>query len=146
MTEPKSGKRTFLFQLDVMVSAKTNGEALAQLLQAMNKGGFEDYRVTSGVELGQAIEQALAATPEPRSVPIEVEPPASDSPLEERIRRYMEEKKLIRLNVNKGRGVKLNMPCRIIGFDGDKGLLSVYHVDEKQVYNISLNEIDDFLE
>ncbi|EXX91679.1 hypothetical protein BG53_08755 [Paenibacillus darwinianus] len=63
----------------------------------------------------------------------------------ERIRSYIAANKLIRLNVNKGRGVKLSVPCRILSYDESKLAVTVYHVDEKQVYIFDLNEIDDFI-
>ncbi|WP_281885538.1 hypothetical protein [Paenibacillus sp. YYML68] len=51
---------------------------------------------------------------------------------------------LIRLSILKGKGVKASMPCRIINTDPPSGNLSVYHVDEKKVYLVKINEIDDF--
>lgn len=59
-------------------------------------------------------------------------------------REYMDKNKLIRLKVNKGLGVSLSIPGRIINLDEASELLTVYHVDEKQVYTFKLNEIDDF--
>jgi hypothetical protein len=59
-------------------------------------------------------------------------------------REYMDKNKLIRLKVNKGLGVSLSIPGRIINLDDASELLTVYHVDEKQVYTFKLNEIDDF--
>jgi hypothetical protein len=46
--------------------------------------------------------------------------------------------------VNKGLGIKLSIPCRIINVDENESLITVYHVDEKQVYSFRLNEIEDF--
>ncbi|MBD3917615.1 hypothetical protein H8B09_02535 [Paenibacillus sp. PR3] len=59
-------------------------------------------------------------------------------------REFMEQNKLIRLKINKGLGVSLSIPGRIINVDEATELLTVYHVDEKQVYTFKLNEIDDF--
>lgn len=59
---------------------------------------------------------------------------------------YIASKQLIRLSVNKGRGVKLDIPCRLLNYDAGLELLSVYHVDEKQVYTFNLTEIDDIVE
>ncbi|QAY65072.1 hypothetical protein [Paenibacillus protaetiae] len=53
---------------------------------------------------------------------------------------------LIRLIVNKGFGVKLNIPCRIIQADEQSNKLTVYHVDEKQVYSFTLTEIEEIIE
>ncbi|MWC26934.1 hypothetical protein [Paenibacillus sp. MMS18-CY102] len=64
--------------------------------------------------------------------------------ISEQFRACMKENKLIRLKVNKGMGVTLNIPGRIINLDEEASLLTVYHVDEKQVYTFKLNEIDDY--
>jgi hypothetical protein len=53
--------------------------------------------------------------------------------------------KLIRFIVNKGRGVQQSIPGRILDFDPVRSLIHVYHVDEKQVYILQLNEIDEFI-
>lgn len=167
---PQADDNSFLFQVDILVSAKSNGEALEKLLRVLNAGEFEDFRIGSGIQLGKVIEEALAqekkkpsppaapaggATPALKATAAALKAqadeskgksvPASDS-LEQRIQQYIQTNKLIRLNVNKGRGVKLSMPCRILGYDNEKQLITVYHVDEKQVHSLKLFEIDDFLE
>lgn len=50
---------------------------------------------------------------------------------------------LVRIAVVKSKGIRLSIPCRILKFDFDEQLLTVYHVDEKKVYSFSLNEIED---
>ncbi|MFS0727257.1 hypothetical protein [Paenibacillus sp. 1P07SE] len=82
----------------------------------------------------------VAAASEARSDALS--PMAAD----QRIHAFIEQNKLIRLHVNKGRGIKLSIPCRIVKFDEEQGNVTVYHVDEKQVYTFSVNEIDDFIE
>lgn len=52
---------------------------------------------------------------------------------------------LVRLHIVKGRGVKLDIPCKVLNFDEQSHHLSVYNVDNKQVYLVELNEIDDFI-
>lgn len=52
---------------------------------------------------------------------------------------------LVRLNVVKGRGVKLSIPCKILNFDEQTLNLSVYDVDNKIVHLINMYEIDDFV-
>lgn len=187
----ESNDHSYLFKVDILVEAKTNGEALEQLLRVLNGSGFADYRIDSGIDLGQIIEAALALKkkkPEPAAAQAQstaasnkakiaaaVEKAkekaattksgaasssgpdssssravsatsASSDELEKRIRNYIETNKLIRLSVNKGRGVKLSMPCRIISFDARSQLLTAYHVDDKQVHSFNLFEIDDFME
>jgi hypothetical protein len=172
--------RSFLFQVDILIQADSNGEALERLLHVLNGGRFADYRVGSGIQLGQMIEEALqrqkksqesappaAAAEKSRPADaVKAKPAAATSKsgtstaaapkappaapvsdeLDARIRQYADSNKLIRLNVNKGRGVKLSIPCRIVGFDSNAQLLTVYHVDEKQVHTFKLFEIDDFID
>ena len=152
----------YLFQVDVMLHASSNGAALEQLLRVLNSGIFTDYRIGSGIQLGSAIEQALARTTQtvpipikehaksPGKEPVNAKPHAKESgkanPLEIRIRHFIQSNQLIRLNINKGRGVKMSLPCRVVNYDPSNQMLTVYHVDEKQVYTVFLNEIDDFIE
>jgi hypothetical protein len=112
---------SYIFQVEITLSASSNGAALEQLIRVLNNGEFVDYRIGSG------------------------KTPHQHNPLESRINQYIESNELIRLNVNKGRGIKMSIPCRVINFDVDSQLLTVYHVDEKQVYSMGLNEIDDFV-
>lgn len=54
-------------------------------------------------------------------------------------------KDLVRISVVRKRQARWSIPCRILGYDRNSELLTVYHVDEKQVYSLKLNEIDDFI-
>ncbi|MBB6733487.1 hypothetical protein [Cohnella zeiphila] len=137
-TNKTSEDDSFLFQVEILVHAPTNGVAMERLLHALNAGEFADFRIQSGIQLGARIEQELSQTPLP-------EPPPADD-LDSRIRGYINSNKLIRVNVNRGKGVKMSMPCRVVNYDPDKELLTLYHVDEKRVYSIRLNEVDDFVD
>jgi len=139
-TNKTSTNESFLFRVEILVKAPTNGVAMERLLHALNEGQFVDYRIQSGVQLGNRIEKELAD-----SEPVELPMPADDS-LTARIRDYIRANRLIRVNVNKGKGVKMSMPCRVVNYDADKQLLTLYHVDEKTVYTIRLNEVDDFID
>jgi hypothetical protein len=172
-TEQHPENQTFLFQVDILVNAQTNGKALEHLLHVLNSGSFADYRINSGITIGQKIESAIqtvkpatnssvkpkdAAKPNisrtkpetapPKSASTASKPQVSSIPdeLDARIRDFINTNKLIRLNVNKGRGIKLSIPCRVLQFDAATQLLTVYHVDEKQVHTLKLFEIDDFIE
>ncbi|MEK3724884.1 hypothetical protein [Paenibacillus sp. FSL H8-0034] len=57
---------------------------------------------------------------------------------------FKERNSLVRLTIVKAKGIKLSLPCRILNVDAPGGMVSVYHVDEKQVYLFKINEIDDF--
>lgn len=63
--------------------------------------------------------------------------------VENQLKSYIEQNRLLRLRINKGKGITLNLPCRILNYDASNQLLNVYHVDEKQVYAFNLNEIED---
>jgi len=153
----------YLFNIDILVEGETNALAAERLLHLLNQCGFPDFRIKSGLELGKLIDAletaatGAAATRNPRnSEPaneFKVKPDrrhetaaAEEVPLMiDRVRTCISDNRLIRLSVNKGFGVRLNIPCRIIKLDETNQMLTVYHVDEKQVYTFSLNEIDDFV-
>ncbi|MFF2480644.1 hypothetical protein [Paenibacillus sp. NPDC058071] len=156
--------QSYVFQVELLVEGPNNGVALEQLLHALNQLPLKDYRITGGIQLGQLIDQRKQEAADVSPIPVQVKPKAASkktsapTPKEavpqsdpsasgfEAIRGYMKNNKLIRLLVNKGFGVKLSIPCRIINFDEDTNVVAVYHVDEKQVYTFRLNEIEDFQE
>jgi len=171
--EPRSSS-SYLFNVDILIEDESNARALERLLSLLNRSGAADFRIQSGIELGKMID-ALTMNSEHLSIsapgphlnlvpPIaEQTAPSNDSSLppdaaaassaqadtlaaDQRIRAYIEQNQLIRLLVNKGLGVRLSIPCRIISFDEMTGNVTVYHVDEKQVYTFSINEVDDFVE
>ncbi|EJW14675.1 hypothetical protein M5X00_06435 [Paenibacillus alvei] len=63
--------------------------------------------------------------------------------VEKQLRNYIDQNCLLRLRINKGKGITMSLPCRILNYDASNQLLNVYHVDEKQVYAFNLNEIED---
>ncbi|MBP3962163.1 hypothetical protein I8J30_05515 [Paenibacillus sp. DLE-14] len=155
-----------MFNVDILVEGETNAIAMERLLHALNQSGFADFRIKSGIELGRLIE-ALEAGPAGKQKDKETKasrntakadpaaiaaPKQAAAPAEldltfvtDRIKACIAENRLIRLMVNKGFGVKLNIPCRIINLDESSQMLTVYHVDEKQVYSFKLYEIDEFI-
>lgn len=153
---PEEGPSSYLFRVEVMIEDNHHAAALEKLIRGLNAGAFDDYRITSGIQLGELIEARQArggvSTPIPIESQQQQEAPVSaavSTAVNEGfapIREFMKSNKLIRLIVNKGLGIKLSIPCRIINMDEDEHLITVYHVDEKQVYTFRLNEIEDFLE
>ncbi|ANY65093.1 hypothetical protein BBD42_00320 [Paenibacillus sp. BIHB 4019] len=180
-------KQSYVLQVELLVENVSNAAALEQVIHALNAGGFVDYRILSGVQLGQVIDQrkADAAVQVPMEIdfkgptqnekqtqsnksaangksapsakdkdvpsvkaakPKVVEPSLSD-PYDgfADIRGFMKSNKLIRLIVNKGLGITLSIPCRILNVDDTTNMITVYHVDEKQVYTFKLNEIEDYI-
>jgi len=61
------------------------------------------------------------------------------------IESLIKENRLTRIVVNNKHGKHQSIPCRILNFDRDNNVVSIYHVDEKQVYTFRTNEIDEFL-
>ena len=61
------------------------------------------------------------------------------------IESLIKENRLTRIVVNNKHGKHQSIPCRILNFDRDTNVVSIYHVDEKQVYTFRTNEIDEFL-
>jgi hypothetical protein len=163
-------KTAYLFNVDILVEGETNAVALEKLLNVLNGGNFPDYRIVSGLEMGTLIANMRESAAEFRPIPVKAaagnaappsggtqaaktktdadqsRDPNGDPSINERIRRCIEAKRLIRLSVNKGYGIRLSIPCRILNFDETAQLLTVYHVDEKQVYAFNLYEIDEFSE
>ncbi|UVI31838.1 hypothetical protein [Paenibacillus spongiae] len=160
-----TGQSAYLFNVDILVEGSANAVALERLLHLLNNNsGVRDFRVNSGIQLGEIIRELeqrngsnYAAVPIPEhmqggmtaavteAASADASSAVSKPSIAERIRGYIAENRLIRLSVNKGQGVKLNIPCRVIQFDESTQLITVYHVDEKQVYAFNWNEIDDFV-
>ncbi len=160
----------FLFNVDLMITGKNNAVALQKLLDILNnQQELADFRVVNGIKLGVQIEQAIQAagqqqtavhipasmkskpspaSPPPTTTPNEIPAPKETSSSQEDdmgswLSMYIESSQLIRVTINR-RGERMSIPCRILKYDNDDQTISVYHVDEKQVYTFKLNEIDDF--
>ncbi|AGA58763.1 hypothetical protein Theco_2673 [Thermobacillus composti KWC4] len=189
--EQPSGRNLYIFNVELLIESDTNATALEHLVSALNRSGFTDYRIKSGIETGSPIQQAAQGPHQSNPLPTPAElangktvaaesvfrlaeaseplVPSTGNSREtasgnakgaaddgdstgcidkamERIRGYIAGNRLVRLNVNRGRGIKLSVPCRIINLDESMYTVTVYHVDEKKVYTFGLFEIDDFIE
>ena len=162
----------YLFNVDILINARTNPLALQFLLEMLNSSDkLTDFNINSGLELGRTIDTLLrsakmalkneSSPPAPVSIKLPEKP--ADKPAERptakkapvvtptetpadvfgKIRQYIQNNQLVRLRANR-HGKQVSMPCRILNFDEAANSLSVYHVDEKQVYTFQLNEIDEF--
>ncbi|GLX65692.1 hypothetical protein [Paenibacillus glycanilyticus] len=156
---PTQSARTnsYVFQVELLIEGDSNGAALEKLIKSLNQGGYTDYRILNGIQLGRIIDQRKSELPGIQQIPVPpFVKPAAPAPATaasavpsinnglESFRACMKNNKLIRLIVNKGLGIKLSIPCRILNIDEQGHLVTVYHVDEKQVYTFRLNEIEDF--
>jgi len=154
-------KTSYVYNVQFLIEDEHHASALAQLLNKINAAGFIDYKVISGIELGTEIDTRLMKASSKSSVPTQLPdhndntPKASEAAVQqgnqlslgmELFRQCKDQNKLIRLIVNRGLGIVISIPCRVINIDENDSLITVYHVDEKQVYTFRLNEIEDFIE
>ncbi|RCX17364.1 hypothetical protein DFP94_10988 [Fontibacillus phaseoli] len=171
----------YLFNVEILVRNETNAKALQSLLTLLNSGEhIIDYRINSGIELGEIIESLLTAKKQsiisksykrltateqtkktPDAQPAKAKAPAQEpasktqqgtfeeiaksGEFEKWIKTYIAENRLVRLLVNHN-GKRTSIPCRVLNFLPETYTLSVYHVDEKQVYTFNLSEIIDFID
>ncbi|WP_054939756.1 hypothetical protein [Paenibacillus ihuae] len=157
----------YLFNVDILINARTNPLALQFLLEVLNNSDkVTDFNINSGLELGRTIDTLLrsakmalkqeSAQPIPIKLPVKpaneqtekhnASKSAPEIPADAfaKIRQYIKNNQLVRLRTNSP-GKQMSMPCRILNFDDAAYTISVYHVDEKQVYTFNLNEIDEFV-
>ncbi|MDQ0896951.1 hypothetical protein [Paenibacillus sp. V4I7] len=150
-----------LFTVEILIEDATNGLAMEKLFHLLNVDTVKDYNIINGIQLGKLIElntikestSPLLPSKKKAAVPpstvTDTAKATSNSGASDKIIEQLESFKvnntLIRLTVIKGQGIKLNLPCRILNFDSSNQNVSVYHVDEKQVYLFKLNEIDDYV-
>ncbi|MCM3131533.1 hypothetical protein M3629_01975 [Paenibacillus polysaccharolyticus] len=186
----------YLFNVDILIKSRSNALALQSLIEFINKEEqIADFRIHSGIELGQIIEamtQARKNSTDSNQNLIESPPlvkeqltssnseqivdsvlsksqtqesvaKASASKIDKKkstadtshvadsnsfdawIESLIKENRLTRIVVNNKHGKHQSIPCRILNFDRDNNVVSIYHVDEKQVYTFRTNEIDEFL-
>jgi len=165
------GKRRFLFNVDILIEDETNGRALEKLLHLLNGEEITDYQIKEGIQLGTyignimhetiskpkkqaAAEKARKPEQPQQTTAVPVSPEEKGQAPTERVdphqavwdqlQQFKESSTLVRLTIVKAKGVKLSIPCRILNFDPPTENVTVYHVDEKQVYLFKINEIDDF--
>lgn len=164
-----SGKTSFVYHVEILIEDEHHTAALAQLINKLNDAALADYKIISGIQLGNEIDarkssaastspvsvrndtpkQPVDNAPAPSSAPLKSSAQANDNALSKGIeifRDYKTRNKLIRLIVNRGLGIKVSIPCRVINIEEQEMIITVYHVDEKQVYTFRLTEIEDFIE
>ncbi|MNN28504.1 hypothetical protein D3C81_1420760 [compost metagenome] len=172
-----------------MVKDETNAKALQSLLHLLNNANnIIDYRINSGIELGEIIDSLLKAkkqslisksykrlkandetknssedtvstTAQPASgsqsskksaaqskqEPNSFKEIAQSKDFQDWIQKYISGNRLVRIVIKKGEE-RISIPCRILNFLPESYNLTVYHVDEKQVYTFKLSEIVDFID
>ncbi|MBA9085068.1 hypothetical protein FHR92_001530 [Fontibacillus solani] len=188
------GELGFLFNVEILVKDETNAKALQSLLHLLNNANnIIDYRINSGIELGEIIESLLKAKKQSlisksykrlkanneaknpsEDIVSKTEQPAPPPPapasqsnkksaaqsntepnsfkeiaqskdFQDWIQKYISGNRLVRIVIKKGEE-RISIPCRILNFLPETYNLTVYHVDEKQVYTFKLSEIVDFID
>ncbi|CAM2971817.1 hypothetical protein PASE110613_10150 [Paenibacillus sediminis] len=156
----------FLFNVDILIKSSTNALAMQTLLELLNSDdSVADFRIKSGMELGEIIDATLKAkrqslikktaesnvktsTPDHAAkATVQESPKAKDEApfdVQNWLDGFIHDNRLVRLFINK-HGKHASIPCRILNYDLSNQLVSVYHVDEKQVYSFKLNEIDEIV-
>lgn len=137
-----------LFTVEIMLEADTNGLALERLIHILNSNDITDYKVVKGIQLGKKVDVALKELKSQTEVKMPtIKDPGKkeESSLQASLQDFVTSGSLVRLKVIKGKGVRLSMPVRILNFNHDNEQITVYHVDEKRVYLLNLNEIEDFI-
>ncbi|MFD2671404.1 SPOR domain-containing protein [Marinicrinis sediminis] len=163
---------SFLFTVELLLNSPSQAKAVAEIARLLADEQVKDYKIVSGSEVGKwidQIKQSMESVPSSKPKPAATSPasaskpevkPASpkstaavksetasnsDQKIIELLGHFKDTNTLVRLSVIKGKGVKLSIPCRILNFDESSQNVSIYHVDEKKVYLIKMNEIDDFI-
>lgn len=164
-----SSKTSYVYHVELLIEDEHHAAALMQLMNKLNSAEFVDYKIISGIQLGNEIDarkvNAASATSvsvkknqvqdEQRDMITSAAPFVGAAVKHEKtslslgleaFRQCKAQNKLIRLIVNRGLGIKVSIPCRVINIDDQEMIITVYHVDEKQVYTFRLTEIEDFTE
>ena len=156
---------SYVYHVELLIEDENHAAALAQVINKLNNAAFLDYKMISGIQLGNEIDarKAKAISTSPVSIrpeastelntvqgaPLKAAAQANETALSQGLeifRQYKDRNKLIRLIINRGLGIKVSIPCRVINIDEQQMIITVYHVDEKQVYTFRLTEIEDFIE
>ncbi|MCR8643666.1 hypothetical protein NV379_13495 [Paenibacillus sp. N1-5-1-14] len=157
-TNNEQSKSLHLFSVEILLDAPNNHIAVEKLLHILNQAEcVNDYKVISGIKIGNLVEQNRPQNNTYTALPISkptttITKTVATKPCNEEqhtsIINQMDQLKksntLVRFSVIKEKGVKLSIPCRILNYDPEQQNITIYHVDEKKVYLIQLNEIDDF--
>jgi hypothetical protein len=115
------------------------GKPVTKLGLTRSKSVDVSGMASASVNPGYPVEQTAANKPSPSASRSEI-----TQSFVEQFELLKQQNSLIRLTIVKGQGLKLDLPCRIVHFDTGEETVTVYHVDDKQVYTFKLNEVEDF--
>jgi|GEM_PF-5136851 hypothetical protein len=138
----------FLLSLDITLEVSSKEEARKWAEQLAVKPVAECIvRKLRRLETPRPAPETNAAPTKPAISPKPDAPAGSTeagSAMRDLFQDFIEKQKLVRLTIVKGKGVKFEIPCRIVGLDMPNEQVTVYHVDEKKVYTFRFAEIDDY--
>lgn len=158
----KSTKQHYVFNVDIVIEGYNKGMALEILAGLLKLTAIKDFQINSGILVER--EEFAAAKPKKKefskNTEMNSDPKRTETKLIQekvpevkvealhiinQIEQFKKNNTLIRLSILKGKGVKLSIPCRILNYDDQTRNVTIYHVDEKKVYQYSLNEIEDII-
>lgn len=163
-SKQNNAKSGHLFSVEILLDELSNGLALEKLLQTLNSSEvIKDYKIVSGIELGKLIElnqdkeqqfqpiaepiRAVSVKPKIVSKTIAPKPNYTPSPSSNswinQVDQMKNDNTLVRVIILQAKGLKFDIPCRIIHYSPEEQTLTVYHVDEKKVFTYKFNEIED---
>lgn len=116
----------FMFNVDILIPGTNKEEAQEILNNILKSSKIMNYKILNAI------------------TPDVSETKNDNEDIANLIEYFKNNQTLIRLTVIKAKGVKLSIPCRVLNYDPPTQHLTVYHVDEKKVYQLHLSEIDDF--
>jgi hypothetical protein len=153
--ESNMKKKVFLFHVDVVIESYNKAmaqEALNTLLKTekIKYFQFESETPQTGeiqddLHKSKKKENPKAIDPKSQETKAKHKANAGLRDIISQIQTFIKNNTLIRLSILKGKGVKLSVPCRVLNYEEATQSVTVYHVDEKKVYQYSLSEIDDLV-
>jgi hypothetical protein len=139
---PSRSKEGYLFTAEILVEGYNNGIALETLLGILNSEKIKDYQIKKGVSIGKIIDATVQENKKKEPVKM---PPVKKASVDmaAQLENYKANNTLLRLTIAQAKGEKMSIPCRILNFDTSSEYVTVYHVDEKKVYQFNLYEIEE---
>ncbi|WP_366289340.1 hypothetical protein [Paenibacillus sp. AN1007] len=135
--------------IEAMLQAETNSPDSDQpklesspLLSQQLTSSKPDKKAES---VSSGLHQELTTSAAKKETSVDTSHVADANSFDAWIESLIKENRLTRIVVNNKNGKHQSIPCRILNFDRDNNVVTIYHVDEKQVYTFRTNEIDEFL-
>lgn len=142
MSSTKHHPSAHSFQIKLTLESTNLEQAVHFLADMLDGAGLKNYTITP---LSQDDEGQQSPPDDRKNRDSQLTISQQIGAVASQIEALVTSRKLVRVVVNKGRGVQESLPCRFLNFREDDQMLTVYHVDESKVYTFHLNEIEDFL-